>query len=201
MFPKGDSLKSSQDWICWTVVTLAKLKIWSCRAHTSSQRRMVLRPETGNWNALRWSAPSVQLDLGFAVKGECKWERGGWVRRKKKYERNALEVCNYLERRQPPKTPKGLLLLTLSTCQQLQRTSCNQGEREWVGVFKEHFTTEASLKAWDYPRGESWPYSELFSLAKWVIFFFLSYVGYSLFFIFIFFKFYFIFFIFLFFYF
>lgn len=169
MFPKGDSLKSSQDWICWTIVTLAELKIWSCRAHTSSQRRMVLRPETGNWNALRCSAPSVQLDLSFAVVGGMQMGDRRLSGKGKKNEKNALEVCNYLERRQPPKTPKGLLLLTLSTCQPSQRTSCNQGEREGVGVFKEHFTAEASLKAWDYPRGESWPYSELFSLAKWVI--------------------------------
>lgn len=84
MFLKADSLNSSQDWICWTVVTLAELKIWSCLAHISSQWRMALRPETVDWNAPRWSAPSAQLDLGFAVMGECKWERGGWVERKKK---------------------------------------------------------------------------------------------------------------------
>ena len=107
----------------------------------------MLRPETGNWNALRCSAPSVQLDLSFAVVGGMQMGDRRLSGKGKKNEKNALEVCNYLERRQPPKTPKGLLLLTLSTCQPSQRTSCNQGEREGVGVFKEHFTAEASLKA------------------------------------------------------
>lgn len=52
----------------------------------------MLRPETGNWNALRCSAPSVQLDLGFAVVGGMQMGERRLSGKGKKNEKNALEL-------------------------------------------------------------------------------------------------------------
>lgn len=94
-----------------------------------------MKPETVDWNAPRWSAPSAQLDLPCSDGGMQMGERR--LSRKEKKERNALEGCNYLERRQPKTTsPDSVHLSTIA------KDLLQPGEREWVGVFKENFTTE-----------------------------------------------------------